>query len=116
MPAHRARRLAAVCARTAAHSTVTFNDVSSARFVEIGGIPPRARRLADARRAEPCRGERGRDRADAIVLRAAHDGYADRYGILHERTVVLVGRRHRLEGEDAFLAADGSAQVRRQRR
>ena len=52
------------------------------------------------------------DRADAIVLRAAHDGYADRFGILHERTLVLAADGTRLEGEDVFLAADGGAQVR----
>jgi uncharacterized heparinase superfamily protein len=52
------------------------------------------------------------DRDDAIVLRAAHDGYADRYGILHERTLVLANDGTRLEGEDVFLAADGAAQVR----
>ena len=52
------------------------------------------------------------DRADGIVLRAAHDGYADRYGILHERTILLAADGARFEGEDMFLAADGSAQVR----
>ena len=52
------------------------------------------------------------DRADAIVLRAAHDGYADRYGIVHERTILLAADGTRLDGEDMFLAADGSAQVR----
>ena len=45
-------------------------------------------------------------------MRAAHDGYADRYGILHERTILLAADGARFEGEDMFLAADGSAQVR----
>ena len=52
------------------------------------------------------------DRADGIVLRAAHDGYADRYGILHERTILLAADGARFEGEDMFLAADGSAKLR----
>ena len=55
------------------------------------------------------------DRADSIVLRAAHDGYADRYGIVHERTLVLAADGTRLEGEDLFLAADGGPQVRTSR-
>ena len=47
-----------------------------------------------------------------IVLRAAHDGYADRYGIVHERTVALAADGTRFDGEDLFLAADGGPQVR----
>jgi len=95
---------------TAAHSTVTFNDTSSARFVELpafrrvlGGSPmlggPRAVSLSRD------------DRPDAIVLRAAHDAYADRFGIVHERTLMLAADGARLDGEDVFLDADGAAQV-----
>jgi uncharacterized heparinase superfamily protein len=96
---------------TAAHSTVTFNDTSSAHFVEtaafrrlLGGSPM----LGGPSQVAVTR----EDRADAKVLRAAHDGYADRYRVLHERTVVLAADGMKLEGEDMFLAADGSAQVR----
>ena len=39
------------------------------------------------------------DAPDAIVLRAAHDGYAERFGIIHERTLML--------------AADGSGSTAR---
>jgi uncharacterized heparinase superfamily protein len=96
---------------TPAHSTVTFNDTSSARFVET----PAFRRVLGG---SPMLGGPGNvavtreDRADGIVLRAAHDGYADRYGILHERTILLAADGARFEGEDMFLAADGSAKLR----
>jgi uncharacterized heparinase superfamily protein len=96
---------------TPAHSTVTFNDSSSARFVEtpafrrvLGGSPM----LGGPSNVAVSR----EDRVDGIVLRAAHDGYADRYGILHERTILLAADGVRFEGEDMFLAADGSAQLR----
>ena len=96
---------------TAAHSTVTFNDASSARFLTspmfrrvLGGAP-----MLDGPSHVAVTRE---DRPDAIVLRATHDGYAERYGILHERTITLAANGTRLEGEDAFLAVDGSAQVR----
>jgi uncharacterized heparinase superfamily protein len=99
---------------TPAHSTVVFNEASSARFVEsatfrrvLGGAPM----LGGPSHVAVTR----EDRPDAIVLRAAHDGYADRYGILHERTLVLAADGTRLEGEDVFLAADGAAQVRSSR-
>jgi len=96
---------------TPAHSTVTFNDTSSARFVEtpafrrvLGGSPM----LGGPSNVAVTR----EDRADGIVLRAAHDGYADRYGILHERTILLAADGGRFEGEDMFLAADGSSELR----
>jgi uncharacterized heparinase superfamily protein len=45
--------------------------------------------------------------SDTIVLRAMHDGYATRFGILHERVLMLSTDGMRLEGEDIFLDADG---------
>jgi uncharacterized heparinase superfamily protein len=51
------------------------------------------------------------DGPDGIVLRASHDGYADRFGILHERVLSLAADGNRLDGEDIFLAADGSPQL-----
>jgi uncharacterized heparinase superfamily protein len=96
---------------TAAHSTVTFNDTSSARFVELatfrrllGGSPM----LGGPSHVAVTR----EDGPDAIVLRAAHDGYVDRFGILHERTLSLSADGTRLDGEDLFLSADGGSQVR----
>jgi len=95
---------------TASHSTVTFNDASSARFVELatfrrvlGGSPM----LGGPSHVAVTR----EDGADAIVLRAAHDGYADRFGIVHDRTLILAADGSRLEGEDLFLATDGGAQL-----
>ena len=96
---------------TAAHSTVTFNDTSSARFVEsaafrrlLGGSPmlPGPSHVSVTRE----------NRDDSILVRAAHDGYASPYGVVHERTLVLAADGTRLEGEDLFLAADGGPQIR----
>jgi uncharacterized heparinase superfamily protein len=96
---------------TPAHSTVTFNETSSARFVEtatfrrlLGGSPM----LGGPTNVAVSREDRG----ETIVLRVAHDGYADRYGIVHERTLVLAADGTRLEGEDMFVAAAGSARRR----
>ena len=86
---------------TPAHSTLTFNDESSARFV----ISPALRRvLGGAPMIDgPSRVTVTReDRLDAIVLRAAHDGYVERFGVVHERTVMLSGDGTRLEGEDVL--------------
>jgi len=97
---------------TPAHSTVTFNETSAARFVEtaafkrmLGGSPL----LGGPSNVAVTR----EDGADAKVLRATHDGYADRYGVLHERTVALAADGSRCDGEDMFIAADGGTSLRR---
>ena len=96
---------------TAAHSTVTFNDTSSARFVELatfrrvlGGSPM----LGGPKSVSVTR----EDRPEGLALRAAHDGYADRFGIVHERRLMLAADGTRLDGEDLFLAADGGTELR----
>ena len=96
---------------TPAHSTVTFNSTSSARFVEM----PSLRRMLGGSPivSGPVKVMVSRDdNADAIVLRAAHDAYAGRFGIIHERVLVLAADGTRLYGEDIFLDAEGSPQLR----
>ena len=111
MPATAREEWRPLARATAAHSTVTFNDASSAEFVDtpafrrvLGGSPM----LGGPSHVTVSREER----PDAIVLRAAHDGYAARFGVVHERTLVLAADGTRLEGEDLFLAADGASQLR----
>jgi uncharacterized heparinase superfamily protein len=107
MPAAGRENWRQVARATAAHSTVTFNDTSSCRFVEsitfkrLFGIP-----IVDG----PSDVTVSRDsNEEATVLRAAHDGYAERFGIIHERFVSLSVDGNRLDGEDVFLPATGSA-------
>jgi uncharacterized heparinase superfamily protein len=95
---------------TAAHSTVVLNNASSARFVELatfrrvlGGAPM----LGGPTKITVNR----EDRPDTLVLRASHDGYVSRFGIVHERVLMLADDGNRLDGEDIFLAADGSPQL-----
>jgi uncharacterized heparinase superfamily protein len=97
-----------VARATAAHSTVTFNDTSSARFVESGpvrhvfnGTPMIGgpREVAVTHEDEP----------GGIVLRASHDGYADAFNVIHQRALVLAPDGRRLDGEDVFTPAKGDA-------
>ncbi|HEX4410365.1 MAG TPA: heparinase II/III family protein [Xanthobacteraceae bacterium] len=95
---------------TAAHSTVVIEKTSSARFVELatfrrvlGGSPM----LGGPHKVTVSREDQG----DAVVLRMSHDAYADRFGIIHERVLTLASDGARLDGEDIFLAADGSPQL-----
>jgi uncharacterized heparinase superfamily protein len=110
MPANAREEWRSLARTTAAHSTVTLNDESSAYFAKaqvfkrvLGGLPM----IAGPTRVSVTREQD----FDAITLRATHDGYATRYGLLHERTIALAADGTGFEGEDLFLAADGGAQI-----
>ncbi len=90
---------------TAAHSTATLNDTSSARFSHsprvsnLVGSP-----LVGGPRNVPCHRDDGRDHQGFI---ASHDGYVQRFGIVHERVLTLSNRGNVLEGRDSFLRPGG---------
>jgi uncharacterized heparinase superfamily protein len=86
---------------TAAHSTATVNDTSSCRF----NLSPRLARLldtplVDGPRHVPCA---RLDRSDSQGFVASHDGYLGRFGLVHEREVVLAAGGSMLAGVDRFL-------------
>jgi uncharacterized heparinase superfamily protein len=91
---------------TAAHSTVTFNDISSCRFMESSLIKRLMRGtpiVSGPRQVTVSREEAG----GATVLRAAHDGYVEDYGVLHQRALMLSPDGKRLDGEELFTAVHG---------
>lgn len=96
-----------VARATAAHSTVTFNDTSSCRFLESPALrklvfgSPIIGGLSDVRVSRD-------DRPDGVVLRASHNGYSHHSHIIHHRSVMLTADGGLLEGEDSFELADSS--------
>jgi uncharacterized heparinase superfamily protein len=95
---------------SAAHSTVTFNDASSCRFLAsvplrrlLSGAPiiggPRDIRIARE------------DNPDGTVLTTSHDGYAGEFDAIHHRTLRLAADGRALEGEDSVTPARGSARA-----
>jgi uncharacterized heparinase superfamily protein len=97
-----------VARATAAHSTVTFNDVSSCRFAEASWIKAVLKGVPIL--SGPHRVEVDRDEHDsAIVLRTVHDGYAAEFDAIHQRTLMLAADGKRLDGEDVFSSATGNA-------
>jgi uncharacterized heparinase superfamily protein len=90
---------------TAAHSTVTVNETSSCRFLAAKWL---RRVLGTPIIAGPTEVPVAReDREDGVVLRASHDGYADTFGILHQRTWRLTPDGRSLDGEDVFAPSAG---------
>lgn len=92
---------------TAAHSTVTVNDTSSCRFL-TGTTYNRLIGMPVVEGPGPVRVSRG-ERDGAQLVRAIHDGYASRYGLLHQRSWRLSADGQRLDGEDVFFTVDGDA-------
>jgi uncharacterized heparinase superfamily protein len=96
------RRLART---TAAHSTVTINDTSSCRILTRGLIGEYA---GEAVIAGPSRIDiERRNVPGATLLALRHNGYADRFRILHERQLSLSDAGDRLEGVDSFVNPSG---------
>jgi uncharacterized heparinase superfamily protein len=90
---------------TAAHSTVTVNEAGSCRFLAARWL---RRLLGTPIVAGPSEVPVAREeRSDGVVLRASHDGYADMFGILHQRTWRLSPDGRSLDGEDVFAPASG---------
>jgi uncharacterized heparinase superfamily protein len=97
------RRLART---TAAHSTVTLNDTSSCRFLTRSWLGDW---LGDAIVSGPTRVEvERRMEGGATILAMRHNGYADRYAIVHEREIALSESGDRVEGMDSFKTPSGN--------
>lgn len=90
---------------TAAHSTLTLEDTSSARFLlgrglhRIVGAP-----LVEGPRAVPCK-RMDSEGVQAFVAR--HDGYLRRFGLYHERELALTASGDMLEGVDRVFRRGG---------
>jgi uncharacterized heparinase superfamily protein len=91
---------------TAAHSTATINDTSSARFNTSHGVNAL---LGAPLTAGPrdVRCER-RDSKERQAFIAVHDGYFARFGLYHERTMSLSDNGNLLTGIDRFIGTGGN--------
>lgn len=90
---------------TAAHSTATINDTSSARYThsarvsELLGTP-----LIGGPKHVPCRRTDARGTQGFV---ARHDGYVPRFGLTHEREMTLSTNGNVLAGKDRFQRSGG---------
>ncbi|MEL6946069.1 MAG: heparinase II/III family protein [Pseudomonadota bacterium] len=93
-------------ARTsAAHSTAVLDDSSSARFASR----PFAKRDTIARMVDGPRTVNAKReiQGKTEIITASHDGYENRFGLIHERTVSLGENGSLVEGEDHFIPRKG---------
>ncbi|MBS0247164.1 MAG: heparinase II/III family protein [Proteobacteria bacterium] len=101
LPAMNRENWRQVARATAAHSTVTFNDTSSCRFLEskslrrlLGGTPI----VSGPRQV----GIERHDNDGVTTLTASHDGYAAEFGAVHTRTLKVSDDGRSIDGEDVF--------------
>ena len=86
---------------TAAHTALVVNDASTCRFATGAGLDRwvagqviAGPRKVDARRIED---------HNAMEIEAAHDGYDQRFGLIHSRRLTLGADGRRIEGEDRLI-------------
>ncbi|WP_299804290.1 heparinase II/III family protein [Tardiphaga sp.] len=92
---------------TPAHSTVTYHETSSCRFVErssmkkfLLGSP-----IVDGPRVVESYREISEN---GTVLTTSHDGYQSRFGVVHRRVLMMAEDGSRLDGEDTLQLAPGA--------
>ncbi len=89
---------------SAAHSTLVIDDQSSSQIEPLSSKANPGLIVAGPRemRVERRRSRRGE------VIETAHDGYKDRFGLVHERILALTQDGSRFIGQDRLVAAESA--------
>jgi uncharacterized heparinase superfamily protein len=102
-------RAAAAARSTASHNTLVLGGQSSAKLVRSAGLQ---RRIGAAPILLPARVTCDvRETEGGTLLRASHDGYASRFGLLHLRTLLVSPDGTCIDGEDALEGASGEVRL-----
>ncbi len=88
---------------TAAHSTLVIDDTSSCRFASHAGLK---KWLGDQIVSGPDKADVERlDEPRGTMVALAHNGYETRFGLIHERRILLSNDGRTLEGSDRLRPA-----------
>lgn len=101
-PRFAGERLRQLSRTTAAHSAVCIGDVSSARIKNSSHLGPII--LTGPSKVEVDR-QTGPDGSDRLSAR--HDGYVERFGVVHEREIRINEQGNKIAGRDRLLLPDG---------
>lgn len=93
---------------TPSHSTVTIDELSSARLGEEGR-GWREEQLVDAPKDVPIQMSQA---SDGLRFEGGHDGYIASHGLTHARTLELTFDGRGMAGEDLIIAMEDSAKRR----
>ena len=103
-PAARHEAAREIARASAAHSTLVVDDQSSSQIEPLSSKANSGLIVAGPRemRVERRRSRRGE------VIEAAHDGYKERFGLIHERILALTQDGSRFIGQDRLVAAESA--------
>ena len=91
---------------TAAHSTLTFEDSSSAEF-PVGGTNGSQPAL-DSQLTGPANAQAAlADQGDNLRIKGSHDGYMARFGVSHARQILIAPNGLLISSEDKLSAPKG---------
>ncbi len=88
---------------TAAHSTVTLGETSSARIATSRVLGPLLLDGTDTMHVERWEDTYGND-----WLKASHDGYVPVFGYVHQREIGLAAKGNKIKGHDHFFVPDNA--------
>ncbi len=94
---------------TAAHSTLTIEDLSSARLIKAQGTAS-GRELFWLAGPGHVQQEVAED-DNYVSVRISHDGYRDRFGYIHRRRLTLLKSGLTLEGHDHLQPVSNSSEL-----
>jgi len=101
-----AEAMRAVARATASHNTLCLGEQSSAKLMRNARLE-RAIGSALLRHPDRVACEVRQSEDGAVEIEASHDGYAERYGLIHTRTLKLDAAGTRLDGCDRLAGAKG---------
>ena len=91
---------------TAAHSTLTYRDMSSCQFVEFSAMKKLLQGAPIV--SGPANVESFRETVpDGELITTSHDGYLARFGVIHRRVLMVAQDGSRVDGEDTLSPAPG---------
>ncbi|WP_298335594.1 heparinase II/III family protein [uncultured Erythrobacter sp.] len=99
VPAHIGQGLRA----TAAHSTLVLDDANSTAVLLHGKLG-RGAETVEVERRVVGHGS-GSQRREGTRIEASHDGYAARFGLIHERVLTIANDGNKIAGEDILVPA-----------
>ncbi len=106
MPATGRDNWRAFARSTPAHSTLTYHGTSSCQFVELSAV----KRLLQGSPivSGPAHVESFREAVtNGNLLTASHDGYLSKFGVIHQRVLMVAHDGTRLDGEDTLNPTPG---------
>ena len=96
MPPNATREWRHALRSTAAHSTITIDDVNSSQISIGGGYEKNPGHVTTSRR----------EIGGSSIIEASYDGYMDLFGLIHRRLIMLAPNGTEIQGEDNLIGTN----------